>query len=217
MGIELVSAPSRFNIPYSFKAALNWDHAFFGDNKTTASVYYNGHSGAPYSWTFGNDINGDGLPANTDLAYIPLKSDPHVSYGSATQAQIDAFNAFIDNDSYLSSHRGQIAGRNAQQQPWVNQLDLGLQQELPGFFSEDKFVVRADIFNFLNLLNKKWGDQDNLGFFQTRTLTTATAADGQYVYNLSKPPQSFSVYDTSTNPARVISRWQILLTLKYKF
>jgi len=110
-----------------------------------------------------------------------------------------------------------IAGRNAQQQPWVNQLDLGLQQELPGFFSEDKFVVRADIFNFLNLLNKKWGDQDNLGFFQTRTLTTATAADGQYVYNLSKPPQSFSVYDTSTNPARVISRWQILLTLKYKF
>ncbi|MGA9335729.1 MAG: TonB-dependent receptor [Rudaea sp.] len=214
---DIVSANSRFNIPLSFKAALNWEHAFFGDNRTTASVFYNGHSGRPYSWVFGNDANGDGLPSGTDLAYIPLVNDPLVSYGSATQAQIDAFNAFIDHDSYLSKHRGQIASRNVSNSPWVNQLDVGLQQELPGFFGKDKFVVRMDIFNFLNLLNKKWGDVEDAGYFGTRTLATTTLnADGtQYVYDISKPPTKYTLEDASV--ARVISRWQILLTLTYKF
>jgi outer membrane receptor for ferrienterochelin and colicin len=214
---DIVAAPSRFNIPLTFKAALNWDHAFFGDNKTTASLFYTGHSGLPYSWIFGSDVNGDSLSTD-DLAYIPLKNDPRVSYGSATQAQIDAFNAFIDNDPYLSKHRGRIAARNASNSPWVNQLDLGLQQELPGFFGQDKFVVRMDIYNFLNLLNKKWGEVDNAGFFGTRYLvSSASVANGQYVYNLSKPPQDYTLYDSYTNPSRVVSRWQILLTLRYKF
>lgn len=214
---ELVSAPSRFNIPLSIKAALNWDHAFFGDNKTTVSVFYNGHNGRPYSWVFGNDVNGDSLGFD-DLAYIPLVNDPLVSYGNATQAQIDAFNSFIDHDSYLKSHRGQIASRNPVNAPWVNQLDVGVQQELPGFFGKDKFTVRMDIFNFLNLLNKKWGEVEDAGFFGTRYLvSSASVANGQYTYNLSKPPQDYTLYDSYTNPARVVSRWQLLLTLRYTF
>ncbi|WP_415208770.1 TonB-dependent receptor [Rudaea sp.] len=214
---DIVTANSRFNIPFSFKAALNWDHAFFGNNRTTVSVFYNGHSGLPYSWIFGSDVNGDSL-ASDDLVYIPLKNDPRVSYGTATQAQIDAFNAFIDNDPYLSKHRGQIAGRNASNAPWVNELDLGVQQELPGFFGKDKFIARLDIYNFLNLLNKKWGDVDNMGFYGTRYLvSSATVANGQYVYNLSKAPQGYTLYDSYTNPSRVVSRWQALVTLKYTF
>ena len=214
---DVNAANSRFNIPLSFKVALSWDHAFFGNNKTTMSVFYNGHSGLPYSWIFGSDVNGDTL-ASDDLAYIPLKNDPRVSYGTATQAQIDAFNAYIDNDPYLRKHRGQIAGRNASNAPWVNQLDIGLQQELPGFFGKDKFVARLDIYNFLNLLNKKWGDVNNMGFFGSRYLvSSATVANGQYVYNLSKPPQGYTLYDSYQNPSRVVSRWQALVTLRYKF
>ena len=214
---DISAANSRFNIPLSIKAALTWDHAFFGDNKSTVSVFYNGHSGLPYSWTFGSDVNGDSL-SNDDLAYIPLVNDPIVSYGNATQAQIDSFNKFIDGNSYLSKHRGQIASRNPVNSPWVNQLDLGLQQELPGFFGKDKFIVRMDIFNFLNLLNNKWGDVNDAGFFGTRYLvSSASVANGQYVYNLSKPPQDYTLYDSYRNPNRVVSRWQLLLTLKYTF
>ncbi|MBS0570445.1 MAG: TonB-dependent receptor [Proteobacteria bacterium] len=218
---DVAVAPSRFDIPVSIKAALNWEHIFFGNNRTTVSAYFNAHSGQPYSWIFGNDVNGDSL-ANTDLAYIPLKDDPIVSYGSATQAQIDAFQSFIDSDPYLRSHRGRIATRNSSHQPWVHQLDVGLQQELPGFFGKDHFIVRMDIFNFLNLLNKNWGNQEGLGFYATRRLANVSdVANGKYVYNLGTPTapswQNFGVYDTYTNPARVISRWQILLTLKYAF
>lgn len=219
---DSVEAASRFDIPLSVKTSMSWDHAFFGDNKTTISLYYNGHSGQPYSWTFGTDVNGDSI-ANVDLAYIPTVNDPLVTYkAGTTAAQIQEFQDLISSDPYLNSHRGQIAGRNASHQPWINQLDMGFQQELPGFFKGNKFVVRLDIYNFLNMLNKNWGQQEGLGYFGTRRLANvADVTNGQYVYDLgtvTKPAwQNFGVYDTYTNPARVISRWQALLTIRYKF
>jgi hypothetical protein len=214
---DSIEAASRFDIPLSFKASLNWEHAFFGNYRTTVSTYYTGHTGQPYSWTFGNDVNGDGI-ANVDLAYIPLVNDPLVTFkAGTTDAQKNAFEYLIGTDSYLSSHRGQIASRNASHQPWINQLDLGVQQELPGFFKGHKTVLRLDIFNFGNLLNKNWGEQDGLGYFGTRRLATVTdVTNGKYVYDVSNP-QNFSVYDSSTNPGRVVSRWSALLTLRYQF
>jgi outer membrane receptor for ferrienterochelin and colicin len=217
-----IEAPSRYDIPLTVKSSLTWEHAFFGDYRTTVSLFYNGHTGQPYSWTFGTDVNGDGI-SNVDLAYIPLRDDPLVSYKAGTTAdQIAAFQDLIDNDLYLSTHRGQIAERNQSHQPWINQLDLGFQQELPGFFKGNKFVVRLDVYNFLNLLNKDWGTQEGVGFFGTRRLAfISDVTSGKYVYDIGtadKPAwQNFGVYDTYANPSRVISRWQALLTLKYEF
>ncbi|WP_246455152.1 TonB-dependent receptor [Thermomonas brevis] len=219
---DSLEATSRFDVPLSVKASMSWDHAFFGDYKTTISMYYNGHSGQPYSWTFGTDVNGDSIN-NVDLAYIPLVNDPIVTYkAGTTAAQIQAFQNLIDSDPYLSSRRGQIAGRNDSHQPWINQLDVGFQQELPGFFKGNKVVVRLDIYNFLNMLNKDWGQQNGVGYFGTRRLAYVTdVANGKYVYDIgteAKPSwQDFGVYDTYTNPARVISRWQALLTVRYQF
>jgi hypothetical protein len=225
---EIIASPANNDIPASIKLTLNWDHAFFGNYKSTASLFYNGRSGLPYTWVFGNDVNGDSVSnsgAVGDPAYIPLVNDPIVSYGTATQAQIDAFNAFIDGDSYLSKHRGKIATRNAARQPWVDQLDLGLQQELPGFGSGHKSILRLDIYNFLNLLNNDWGHTDRVSnsFYGNRRLATVSdVVNGQYVYNLgaagSIPWEQYSVYDASgTAPSRVISRWAALLTFKYEF
>jgi hypothetical protein len=223
-----IESPSRFNIPLSVKLAMNWDHAFFGDYKSTVSVFYNGHSGQPYSWTFGGDVNGDSI-SFVDLAYVPLVNDPRVTYkAGTTAAQIQAFQEFISSDPYLNSRRGQIAERNKSQQPWVNQLDVGFQQELPGLFNGNKVVVRLDIFNFLNLLNKDWGEQTGVGFFGTRTLANVSDVVGtcptncKYVYELqdsrgNSTLQQYDVYDSYRNPARVISRWQALLTVKYTF
>jgi hypothetical protein len=217
---------SRFEVPLSVKASLSWDKAFFGDNKTTISMYYNGRSGLPYSWTFGStDVNGDGI-GNVDLAYIPLVNDPKVTYPvGTTAADIQAFQDFISGDAYLNANRGKIAGRNASQQPWINQLDMGFQQELSGFSKRDKFVVRMDIYNFLNFLNKDWGQQNGLGYFGTRRLANVADVTGtcptncQYVYQITGngAPQKYGVYDTYTNPARVISRWQAMLTVRYQF
>ena len=210
------------NISTSIKASLNWDHAFFGDYKTTVSAYYNGHSGLPYTWIFTGDANGDGITYE-DPVYIPLVNDPLVGYGTATQDQIDEFQKFIDSDPYLRSHRGQIAGRNAARMPWSNQFDLGIQQEIPGFMKGHKGVVRLDIFNFLNLLNNDWGVTQYLNSYNTRNLAgySGVDADGKYIYYLGKPGQpqwqDYSVYDAGRNPTRSVSRWSMLVTLRYTF
>ncbi len=221
-------ATSRFEVPLSVKASLSWDKAFFRDYKTTVSMYYNGRSGLPYSWTFGTDVNGDTV-GNTDLAYIPLVNDPKVTYQAGTSAaEIQAFQDFISGDAYLNSRRGQIAERNASYQPWINQLDMGFQQELPGIYKRDKVVFRMDIYNFLNFLNKDWGQQTGLDFFGTRRLanvadvTGTCPTDCQYVYQIKDASgnpnrQNYGIQDTYTNPARVISRWQAMFTVRYQF
>jgi hypothetical protein len=220
------------SIAKTIKASLTWDHAFFGDYRTTVSAYYTGHTGQPYSWVFGTgsgiigDVNGDNQ-YGYDLAYIPTVNDANVVYVSganpATQAQIDAFNAFINNDDYLRMHRGQIATHNGAHGPWSNQLDIGFQQEIPGLFKGNKAIIRLDISNFLNLLNKDWGQIETVNTFNPRrnlAYVSGFTADGKYIYDLSKKPTDLQTWYTSGGnlaPSRVSSTWSALLTLKYTF
>ena len=215
---EIDTTASR-EIKNSFKASLGWEHAFFGDYKTSVTAFYNGRDGLPYTWLINGDPNGDGI--FQDPAYIPLVNDPLVSYGSATPAQIAAFHAFIDGDEYLSMRRGNVADRNAGRLPWINQVDLGLQQELPGFFKDHKSVIRLDIYNFLNMLNKEWGITEEIGGFDSRNLARlgSVRADGGYVYNLGTPTaptwQQLRPYEGRV--PRAVSRWSILATFRYEF
>src|SRR5690606_13896481 len=217
-----IATPASRAIENSIKASLGWEHAFFGDYKTSVTAYYNGRDGLPYTWLVDGDMNGDGI--FQDPAYVPLVNDPNVSYGSATPEQIAAFHEFISNNPYLQSQRGQIAGRNADNMPWINQLDLGFQQELPGLMDGHKSIVRLDIYNFLNLLNDDWGHTMQIDGFDTRYLAALDGInpDGSYVYDLgsdSNPSwDELNVYDAdSRNPSRAVSRWAAMLTLRYEF
>jgi hypothetical protein len=220
---EEVAAIADRNVAKILKASLTWQHAFFGGYKTSVSAFYSGHTGLPYSWIFSGDMNGDGITYQ-DPVYIPTLNDPKVTYGSASADVIQQFQDFISHDDYLSSHRGQIAARNAVNSPWVNQLDLSLQQEVPGLFAGNKGVIRLDIYNFLNMLNHDWGVTRNTGF-NTRTLAgyDGVNADGQFIYYLptdddgNYQPQQLEPYDAGTNPTRVVSRWSAMLTVRYTF
>ena len=134
---------------------------------------------------------------------------------------VAAFHAFIDNDEYLSMRRGNVADRNAGRLPWINQIDLGVQQELPGFFKDPKSVIRLDIYNFLNMLNKDWGITEEIGGFDSRYLARlgSVRADGGYVYNLGTPTaptwQDLRPYEGRV--PRAVSRWSILATFRYEF
>ncbi|MEZ0469628.1 TonB-dependent receptor [Luteimonas salinilitoris] len=207
----------------SIKATLGWEKALFGNYKTSIAAYYNGRSGLPYTWTVNGDTNGDGI--FQDPAYIPMVGDPIVSYGSASPEQIAAFHEFISNNPYLAARRGGIADRNGDRYSWVNQIDVSLQQELPGFFEEHKTVVRLDIYNFLNLLNSDWGETMGETFSDnTRYLARLASvnADGTYTYDLGSADnptwESLTPYDASGSyPSRVVSRWSAMLTLRYQF
>jgi hypothetical protein len=218
-----VASTSNYAIKQRLNASLTWQHRFFGDYVTSVSAFYDGHSGQPYSWTFGNDANGDSY--STDLVYIPNKGDVSFKTGTS-QAVIDQFFNFIQSDSYLKDHQGAIAGRNRAASAWVNQVDLSFRQEVPGIFKGNKGELRLDIYNFMNLLNSDWGQQSYVGFPYTRTLASyeGVDADGKYIYSLptdksgNYQPGQKIIYDAGRNTkTNVVSRWSAMVTLRYTF
>ena len=94
---------------------------------------------------------------------------------------------------------------------------------MPGFFKGNKAIVRLDISNFLNLLNKDWGQMETVNTFNPRrnlAYVSGFTADGKYIYDLSKTPSAYQTwYQSGGNlaPSRVSSTWSALLTLKYTF
>ena len=118
---------------------------------------------------------------------------------------VQQFQDYISSNKYLNEHRGQIACRNGAHYGWVNQLDMSFSQEVPGMFKGNKGVVRLDVYNFLNLLDKNWGQTVNTQF-NTRNLAgyDGVNVQGQYVYYLptdkngNYQPQQLSVYDAGT-------------------
>ena len=214
-------ATSNYSIPHRILAQLTWQHAFFGEYNTRVSAFYDGHSGAPYSWVFGNDVNGDS--SFRDLAYIPLNRND-VSFATGTsQASINSFFSYLANNDQLVRQAGGIFDRNEARAPWVNQLDLSFSQEIPGFMKGHKAEVRLDIFNFLNLLNKDWGVEHRASFPLERTLANVTGIDanGHYVYDIRPYLDANGNYAPAALPVNEnftpSQRWAANLTLRYEF
>ena len=224
-----IASPSPGSVKQRLSSSLTWQHNFFGDYATAITAFYDGHTGNPYSWTFSNDMNGDSY--TSDLAYIPRQGDIAFASGTSDKA-IQQFYAFIQGNDYLKDHQGQIAGRNADNSPWVNEVDLSFRQEVPGIFpSGAKGELRFDIFNFMNLLNKDWGQQNYVSTFPAnRSLAgyQGVDANGHMVYSLptdkdgNYAPGGLTTYDAGGGPAggtktTLVSRWSAMLTLRYTF
>ena len=114
--------------------AANYTKQYFSWGSTTVSAFYDGHTNGNTSYIFASDANGDAQ--TNDLIYIPkdtseMNFKPLTVSGKTYTAadQAAAFETYINNDSYLSSHRGQYAERNAVFLPMVNRIDLSI---MPG-------------------------------------------------------------------------------------
>ena len=213
---------SNYDVPRRVIAQLTWSKALFGDYNTSISGFFDGHSGTPYSWTFGNDVNGDSYV--NDLAYIPASIDDVAWAAAVTPQMQQQFIDYINNDQYLSDYRGKVFKRNKARAPWINQLDVSFRQEFPGFFKGNKAEFRLDIFNFTNLLNKDWGVETRADFPLRRNLADVRGVDaqGRYIYDISGSqynqggnysPAALPVNE-SFNPSQ---RWSVMATVRYSF
>jgi hypothetical protein len=185
---------SNDEVRYSFKYDISYQHAFFGDYKTTFDLFGETRIGSPYSYTMQDASTNAGRSAvfgtagNTSrfLFYVPTVNDPLVTYDSpATQARIDQ----IINSTGLKNYRGQIAPRNAFNSKWFTKIDLHVEQEIPTFVGKSRISVFADIENLPNLINHKWGEQLRNFFPYTDVVAKVTCkqvgnnACGQYTYS----------------------------------
>jgi hypothetical protein len=181
-------------------------------------VFYEGRRGKPYSWTYINDLNGDGISGN-DLMYIPsAPGSGEVEFrgrnSSETAAQAEAaFWEIVEANPALRSAKGGVVGRNNTFAPWVNSFDVRISQEVPGIKTGHKGVITLDILNFANLLNKKWGRIDEINFPSSRSFVNYVGvnAQGNYVYSLG------TTEDYVTRQTSGESQWAAQVTLRYEF
>ena len=156
---------SAFFQRHRIVAVASYRREYLGHLGTTLSLFYTGAPQGRYSYVYNGDMNGDGQTSN-DLMYIPRsRTDINLrnitltsSQGGGTYTadqQYEALEAFINQDQYLSKHRGQYAERNGAEFPWLHQVDAKLIQDI--FINEKNrhtLQLSFDIFNLGNLLNR---------------------------------------------------------------
>ena len=219
---EEVAANSSYLVKDRVNARLSWEKRFFGNYRTRLGVFYEGREGKPYSWTYNNDLNGDDLAGN-DLMYIPKGegSGEVVFYGADAAARADAERRFwdvVNSNKVLRKAKGGVVERNSDFSPWTNTFDVKVTQEIPGFSAKHKASFSLDILNFGNLLNKKWGRIEEIGFQsnggQARSFVDYAGLDaqGRYVYAMRD-----NVEDLNVRQNKGESQWAIQATVKYEF
>ena len=218
---EDVAANSAYLTKDRISASFSWAQAFVGNYKTSVGVFYEGRRGKPYSWTYLNDMNGDAVAGN-DLMYIPRgpQSGEVVFVGDTATSRTneDRFWSIVGNYSELDSTRGGVVSRNGTFSPWVNNFDMRLSQELPGFSSKHKGVLSFDILNLGNLLNKRWGRINEMSFQgsggQVRRFVNYAGTDAQGRYNYI---MANSLEDLTQRQVKGESQWGLQMTVRYEF
>ncbi|UOQ82977.1 MULTISPECIES: carboxypeptidase regulatory-like domain-containing protein [Hymenobacter] len=197
---------------------------YAGDKLATGlSVVYEGLSGQPLTYLYNRDLNNDGSTGN-DLIYIPrdVRDVNEIKLAASegrTLAQVqDQLDAFINNDPYLRSHRGQYAERFAARLPWTHQIDMRLTQDFNFQAGGKKNTIQItfDVINVGNLVNKDWGHQYSVANSATELLSVVgtNAPNVQPTFTF---PSAFATNNRSYDIAPFNSRWQGQLGVRYIF
>jgi hypothetical protein len=171
------------------------------------------NGGNRYSFIYSGDVNGDG--ANNDLIYIPTDQN---DINLANPAQWNALNTFIEQDSYLSSHRGQIAERFGLLNPWYTDLSLRILQDfIFGSDGRDNVLqLSLDFENVLNLFNSSWGVRQVANSAALNPLIFTgnfNGDDPEFLVN--DAIASGAVSETFEDQPDEFSRWRIQIGARY--
>ena len=194
---------------------------------TSFGLIYQRYRPFRYSYCYNGDANGDSQFSN-DLMYIPANFDEvkdHLLPGDF-DSQEDAWkamNAFIEQDPYLSKHRGEYAERNGAVAPFANQLDLSVSHDIKIYQKNGRshtLRFSFNIANFLNLLNRNWGVVQTtvLGNQQYQFLTIPKGQGPSAANNYTlKYTMAKDLDETFKDNLNDVSRWQMQFGIKYIF
>ena len=214
---------SRYEIKDRISGSLNWKHKFFGDYETKVGLVYEGRSGRPYSYIYSTDANGDGRNGN-DLFYVPNRGE--VLFGSLTNTGVFTANSDMEKNFFdwlaanpdLAKYAGQVAPANKFRTGWINTFDIRISQQLPGFMKSHKSEIWVDIQNVGNMLNKKWGNIYDYGFFaNSRVAALQGIYDGKYVYNFTGADTPSVANQDADGFDAGVSQWSLQLGFRYQF
>ncbi len=232
---------SQFSVPHKVVGAVSYQKEYLKHLKTTIALFYQGSSQGRLDYIYSNDMNGDGNAA--DLMYIPKDeseiifaditgkdSDGNIIVLSTPEEQNEAFWKFVDQDEYLSNHKGEYAKRYGVVMPWVGRLDVKILQDIFTNFGGGKtrhtLQISLDFLNIGNLINSDWGiyRKQVLGNYDITLLKYNNAtSDGVPTYQLNSigtdKTTKKPIFPTSTyTPVlSTSSTWGAQIGLRYMF
>jgi hypothetical protein len=177
---------------------------FYG---VTVGVRYSGIGGTRYSLLAGGNINGDFVATN-DLAYVFDRNNQNVPQAIRTglQTLLDNPSASESLKRYITRYSGQIAERNGGVNDFFGIVDVRVSKKIK-FGNKQTLELSGDIFNFGNLLNKKWGVNETLGNQALYAVSGFDAVNKSFTYRVNNT----GVVTPSGNP------WQMQIGLRYGF
>lgn len=193
--------------------------ASYQTESTTISIFYQGGEVGRYSYTYSGNF-GDNAQR---LLYVPnnaseLNFEEFTSGGTTYTAaeQAAAFDAYIDQDEYLSDMRGEVVERNGAKLPWVHTFDLRLTQDIP-LANKHKIQLSLDILNFGNMINSEFGipqtaNQTNLLNYRGRDANDEPVYRMNFVSGTSEFPT-----ETFRESASLANTWRAQLGVRYIF
>jgi len=186
----------------------------YGSDKwaTTVTTFFEYAQGGRFNYTYGGDINNDGSNLN-DLLYVPTQGEiSQMMFTGSGQAA--AFNAYIEQDDYLSERRGEYTERYGAIAPWRGRWDLKVLQDYNINVAEDKIhtiQLSIDFLNLGNLISSDWGLIQQPNNVQPLGVTVDPTTN--------VPTYTFdpNLVDTFGYDASLASRWQVQFGLRYIF
>ncbi|PJJ58968.1 TonB-dependent receptor [Hymenobacter chitinivorans] len=216
---------ASYVVPDRVIASLSYRKEYLEHLGTTVSLFYEGSQGGRFSYLYSTDFNRDG--ANADLIYIPKDASeitfvPKSVNGVtvSAQEQSDLFFKYVEQDKYLSKHKGEYAERNGALLPWRNQIDVKLLQDLFVNVGDKRNTLQLsiDIFNAGNLLNNTWGTTQTINassvLIPASTLTPGSTAKPTFTLQLDRGNLVKETFRRTLSPS---STYYFQLGLRYIF
>ncbi len=211
---------------HRFISMLSYSKSYAKDKMSSSvSLFFELGNQGVFSYVYNGDANGD-LVAGNDLIYVPTLAEVDamqfaelelggVVYSSEDQREI--FNQLIENDSHLSSRRGDYAQRHGAMLPVTGRLDFSFQQNF-NFKVKEKtntLQLRLDIINLTNLINRQWG----VGWIPNNDAPISIVEfdeDNVPTYQLN-PVRGELPTESYRRTANILDVWQMQVGIRYIF
>ena len=209
---------SQYVIPDKVTASVGYMFpALFDGDGVRVNLFYTAYSAGAYSYIYSNDLNGDGI--KTDLLYIPNDVN---DLKWVSEEDMNAFKTFMDNDPYLSTHKGQYAEAYAGRSPWRHLLDARVAKTFKKTIGKTthNFELSVNASNILNMINSSWGLYKYGCYGNSNTIAPLKVdhiENNTPVFSMNKvdgeyPTETFTNTYINTNQC-----WSLMFGLKYSF
>lgn len=224
---------SNFATPHKLIGSASYRIEYAGKFATTISLVYQGFQTGRWSYTYSNDLNGDGN--SSDLMYIPATEselafvdarDRNGNLLMTAEEQRAAFWDYVTGHDYLSSRLGDYAERFGEVQPWLHRFDAKLLQDVFSNFGTDRrytLQFSFDILNVGNLINDAWGAYTYnplASYDNVRPLTVVSRGSSTAAPTFNLNATSLDDFESKTTLSKSLSTsstWGALLGIRLIF